>query len=155
MASNTLGIGLFTASNIAAVLNAIPESNGTYADVANAARQKGAEVSPNTIAKWVTRGHRDITEKKSTALARFTQHYDNRIKEHCGPETNRHRELEQALFLLERSCECGQEKMLQPDGRLANQCRNCTDMDETTHHRRNGNHGGNTRQRTRDGKSGE
>ena len=34
MASHTQGIGLFTAENIAAMLQAIPDSNGTYADTA-------------------------------------------------------------------------------------------------------------------------
>ena len=34
MPNKTRGVGLFTAENIVAVLKAIPESDGTYRDVA-------------------------------------------------------------------------------------------------------------------------
>ena len=48
MASHTKGIGLFTAENIAAMLQAIPDSNGTYADTAGKAQKHGAILSPYT-----------------------------------------------------------------------------------------------------------
>lgn len=131
MSNNTLRIGLFTATNIAAVLAAIKESNGTYADISHKAREYGGDVSPNTIAKWITRGRRDLSQNKNTALARFTKHYNDRVAEHCGPEVNRARQLDIALFKLERRCECGQEKMLAPDGSLADHCRSCAEIDAT------------------------
>ena len=48
MASHTQRIGLFTAENIAAMLQAIPDSNGTYADTAGKAQEHGAILSPYT-----------------------------------------------------------------------------------------------------------
>ena len=41
MPNTTRGVGLFTAENIVAVLRAIPESDGTYRDVARKAQQYG------------------------------------------------------------------------------------------------------------------
>ena len=48
MASHTQGIGLFTAENIAAMLQAIPDSNGTYADIAGKAQEHSTILSPYT-----------------------------------------------------------------------------------------------------------
>ena len=110
MSANPTAIGLFTADNIAAILGAIPDSNGTYADIAELATNRGADVSPRTLAKWIVRGRQDLERKKTTALARFAKLYDDRLNQHCGPDVNRHRELDRALFLLLRTCECGQEK---------------------------------------------
>ena len=41
MPSTTRGVGLFTAENIMAVIRAIPESDGTYRDIARKAEQYG------------------------------------------------------------------------------------------------------------------
>ena len=131
MSANPTAIGLFTADNIAAILGAIPDSNGTYADIADIATNRGADVSPRTLAKWIVRGRQELERKKTTALARFAKLYDDRLNQHCGPDVNRHRELDRALFLLQRTCECGQEKMLLPDGRIADRCRLCEELDRT------------------------
>ena len=48
MASNTKGIGYFTAENIVAVLRALPETDGTYGEVTNHAREYGGDVSQHT-----------------------------------------------------------------------------------------------------------
>ena len=136
MTTNISGVGQFTAENIVAVLLAIPDSDGTYADVAENARHQGATVGQHTVAKWITRGRKDMTARKNTAYARFAKQYEDWLKEHCGPERNRHRQLERALAILERACECGNEKYLEADGKLADQCRNCRDLDDARLRRR-------------------
>ena len=45
------------------------------------------------------------------------------------PDANRSRELDRAFDILERTCECGTEKMLAPDGSLADRCRECQERD--------------------------
>ena len=44
MSNTTRGVGLFTAENIVAVLRAIPESDGTYRDVARKAEKYGGNI---------------------------------------------------------------------------------------------------------------
>ena len=52
-----------------------------------------------------------------------------KIAEHCGSDNNRNRELDQALEILERTCECGNDKMLLHDGKLCSTCQDCPDLD--------------------------
>ena len=49
MPNKTRGVGLFTAENIVAVIRAIPESDGTYRDVARKAEQYGGNFQYPTI----------------------------------------------------------------------------------------------------------
>ena len=51
MPNKTRGVGLFTAENIVAVLRAIPESDGTYRDIARKAEQYGGNVHYHTISR--------------------------------------------------------------------------------------------------------
>ena len=55
------------------------------------------------------------------------------MQEHCSPDANRNRELDRALEILERTCECGNDKMTAPDGSLADTCRECQDLDRRGH----------------------
>ena len=115
MPNKTRGVGLFTAENIVAVIRAIPESDGTYRDVARKAEQYGGNFQYHTISNWVSHGRADVEAgQPSTAYARFT---------------NRNREFDRALEILERTCECGNDKMLLPDGKLASTCQECQDLD--------------------------
>ena len=126
MPNTTRGVGLFTAENIVAVLRAIPGSDGTYRDVARKAQQYSGNFHHHTISNWVSHGQADMKAgQPSTAYARFTKRYRELIDENCGPDTNRNREFDRALEILERTCECSNEKMLLPDGKLAEQCREC------------------------------
>ena len=130
MPNTTRGVGLFTAENIVAVLRAIPESDGTYRDVARKAQQYGGNFHHQTISNWVTHGRADMEAgQPSTAYARFTKRYQDLIDEHCGPDTNQNREFDRALEILERTCECSNDKMLLPDGKLGNTCQECQDLD--------------------------
>ena len=130
MPSITKGVGSFTADNIASILRALPETNGTYAQVIARAAEHGAQLSATTIGKWVTTGRADSQAGKSqTAYGRFSQRYDSIMEEHCSPDANRSRELDRAFDILERTCECGTEKMLAPDGSLADRCRECQERD--------------------------
>ena len=130
MPNTTRGVGLFTAENIVAVMRAIPESDGTYRDVARKAEQYGGNIHYHTISNWISHGRADIEAgQPSIAYARFTKRYQGLITEHCGPDTNRNRELDRALEILERTYECGTDKMLMPDGKLADQCRQCQELD--------------------------
>ena len=52
-----------------------------------------------------------------------------KIAEHCGPDNNRNPELDHALEILRRTCECGNDKMLLPDGKLGSTCQDCPDLD--------------------------
>ena len=78
MSNKTRGVGLFTAENIVAVLRAIPESDGTYRDVARKAEQYGGYVQYHTISNWASHGRADVEAgKASTAYARFTKMYQD------------------------------------------------------------------------------
>ena len=130
MSNTTRGLGLFTAENIVAVLRAIPESDGTYRDVARKAEQYDGNVHYHTISNWISHGRADVAAgQPSTAYARFTKLYRELVDEHCGPDNNRNRELNQALEILKRTCECGNDKVLMPDGRLSSTCQECQDLD--------------------------
>ena len=127
MASNAKGIGHFTTDNIVAVLRALPETDGTYAQVIEQAREQGASVSKTTLSNWVTNGRANIkTGQRQTAYARFAQRYDALIEEHCNAEANRTRELDRAFEIRNSICECGNEKTTRAD-----RCRQCQELDHT------------------------
>ena len=137
MASNTTGVGHFTAENIVAVLRALPETDGTYAQVVEQAHEHGASVSQPTLSKWVTSGRADIKAgKRQTAYARFVQRYDALIEEHCNADANRNRELDRAFEILDSICECGNDKTTLADGTRADRCRQCQELDDTGRSRR-------------------
>ena len=70
MPNTTRGVGLFTAENIVAVIRAIPESDGTYRDVARKAEQYGGNFHYHTISNWASHGRADIEAgQPSTAYA--------------------------------------------------------------------------------------
>ena len=41
------------------------------------------------------------------------------MEEHCSPDANRNCQLDRVLEILERTCECGNDKVIAPDGSLA------------------------------------
>ena len=130
MSSFINGIGAFTTDNIFAILRALPETNGTYAQVIPLATENGAQLFTNTLGQWLTNGRADIQAGKSqTAYGRFSQRYDSIMAEHCSPDANRNRQLNRAFEILERTCECGNDKVLTPDGSLADRCRECQERD--------------------------
>ena len=51
MPNTTRGVGLFPAENIVAILRAIPESDGTYRDVA---RKRSNTAAPSTTTPYPT-----------------------------------------------------------------------------------------------------
>ena len=60
MPNTTRGVGLFTAENIVAAIRAIPESDGTYRDVASKAEQYGGYFRHHTLSNWASHGRADI-----------------------------------------------------------------------------------------------
>ena len=64
MPNKTRGVGLFTAENIVAVIRAIPESDGTYRDVARKAEQYGGNVHYHTIAGWLSHGRAEPANRQ-------------------------------------------------------------------------------------------
>ena len=132
MAINSNVVGNFTAENIVAVLRALPETDGTYSQVIERTKAYDGNVPPHALGKWVTSGRRDLkADKHQTAFARFAQRYDQIMEKHCNADANRNRELDRAFEILERACDCGNEKAVTPDGKLADQCRECQDIDGT------------------------
>ena len=120
-----------------AAIRAILESDGTYRDVARKAEQYGGYFHHHTLSNWVKHGRADVEAGQlSTAYARFTKRYRELIAEHCKPDNNRNRELDQALEILKRTCECGNDKMLLPDEKLGNTCQECQDLDARPRRRR-------------------
>ena len=88
MPNTTRGVGLFTAENIVAAIRAIPDSNGTYRDVASKAEQYGGYFRHHTLSNWASLGRADVAAgKPSTAYARFTKLYRELVDEHCRPDT--------------------------------------------------------------------
>ena len=132
MTTPNRGVGKFTTQNLVAVLRAVPESNGTYADVARVAQDYDGDVHPRTIRNWVQAGNADIRDgNNATAYARFAKIYKDRLAEHCNAETNRTRELDHALEILACTCQCGKPKMLLEDGTLAGPRRACQELNAT------------------------
>ena len=130
MPNTTRGVGLFTAENIVAAIRAIPDSDGTYRDVASKAEQYGGYFRHHTLSNWASLGRADIEAgQPSTAYARFTKLYRDLIAEHCRPDNNRNREFDRALEILKGTCECGNDKVLMPDGKLSSTCQECQDLD--------------------------
>ena len=130
MPNTTRGVGLFTAENIVAAIRAIPESDGTYRDVACKAQKYGGNIQHHTLSNWASHGRADIEAgQPSTAYARFTKLYRDLIAEHCRPNNNRSRQLDRALEILKRTCECGNDKMLMPSGSLGDTCQDCKLLD--------------------------
>ena len=120
----------FTAPNIAAVLRALPDTDGTYHDVIRQVSEYGVTLSPTTLGKWVSKGRSDIkANKRQTAYARFALKFDQLKREHCAADANRTREFDLALRILERTCDCGNEKMILPDGTLGETCRECQEIE--------------------------
>ncbi len=104
----------FTAPNIAAVLRALPDTDGTYNDVVRQVREYGVTLFPTTLGKWVSKGRTDLkANRRKTAYARFAQKYDQLKREHCAADANRTHGFDLALQILERTCDCGNEKMTQ------------------------------------------
>ena len=92
--------------------------------------QYGGNVQYHTISNWLSHGRADVEAgQPSTAYARFTKRYQDLIAEHCGPDNNRNRGFDRALEILERTCECSNDKVLLPDGKLGNTCQECQDLD--------------------------
>ena len=90
MLSIKKGVGSFTADHIVAVLRALPDTDGTYAQVIARATEHGAQLSATTLGQWLTNGRADIQAGKSqTAYGRFSQRYDSIMAEHCSPDANR------------------------------------------------------------------
>ena len=73
MPNKTRGVGLFTAENIVAILRAIPESDGSYRDVARKAEQYGGYFHYHTISNWVRHGRADVAATP-TGTANWTAH---------------------------------------------------------------------------------
>ena len=123
------------------MLRALPETDGTYQQVIEQAREYGSEVSKYTLGKWVSSGRADIRAgKRQTVYARFAQQFDRIKTEHCTPDAGRNREFGRAIEILAQTCECGNEKSLMPDGTLGDQCQDCQKIENQgrQHGRRTG-----------------
>ena len=106
-------------------------AKSTLDEVVELAHQHGADVTTYTLGKWVSHGRADLkANRRQTAYARFAQKYDQLKREHCAADANRTREFDLALQILERACDCGNEKMTMPDGTLEDTCRQCQDLEE-------------------------
>lgn len=62
----------FTALDIAAVLCALHDTDGTHHHVIRQISEYGVALSPSTLSKWVGHGRSDIrANKRQTAYSRF------------------------------------------------------------------------------------
>ena len=87
MVKHSNGVGYFTAENIVGALRALPETDGTYAEVVEHAREYGVTISKTVLAKWVAEGHRDLQAgRRQSAFGRFATMYDQIKEEHCTAE---------------------------------------------------------------------
>ena len=105
----------FTAPNIAAVLRALPDTDGTYHDVIRQVSEYGVALCQSTLGKWVSSGRSDIkANRRQTAYARFALKYDQLKREHCTADANRTREFDLALQILEGTCDCATRRARSP-----------------------------------------
>ena len=94
-------------------------------------------MTSGTLAGWITAGSADISAgKNNTAYSRFARKCQELVAEHCGPDAKRNREFHRALEVLKPTCECGNDKMLTSDGKLADTCRECQGPDAQGRRRR-------------------
>jgi len=74
MGCQAVGSDKFIAENIVGIPRAVPESDGTFANVSQKAEAHGVSLSPFTIGCWVMWGREDIRRHEvTTAQARFAQ----------------------------------------------------------------------------------
>ena len=131
MVKNSNGLGRFPGENTPATIRALLATDRIYADVAQQTGEYGATISKTVLGRWVAQGHRDLkVGLRQRALARCATMYDEIREEHCTAEANRSREFDRAMQILERTCECGNEKMTMPDGTLGDTCRACHEIEE-------------------------
>ena len=139
MPNTTRGVGLFTAENIVAVIRAIPESDGTYRDIA---------VRPsNTAATFTTTPFRTGSATAGLMLKlanrppptpdspNGTESWSTSTADRTTTGTAN---CDRAIEILERTCECSNDKLLLPDGKLGNTCQECKDLDARQRRRRTG-----------------
>ena len=83
--------------------------------------------------------------KNTTAYARFAKLYDDLLTEHCRPDAIRQRKFNRTLEMLlktagrtpsARTCGCGNDKMLMPNGTLGEACCDCQEIEDRGHQRR-------------------
>ena len=132
MPNKTRGVGLFTAENLVAVLRAIPESDGTYRDVARKAEQYGGNVQYHTISNWASHGRADIEASQPTVnrlrqIHQTVPRADRRALRTGHQPEPRIRPVHSRSS--KRTCECSNDKMMLPDGKLGNTCQECQDLD--------------------------
>ena len=120
MPNKTRGVGLFTAENIVAVMRAIPESDGTYRDVARKTEQYGGNVHYHTISNWASHGRADIEAgQPSIAYARFTKRYKEPSRRALWTRQQPEPRIRPGTRdPRKRTCECSNDKLLLPDGKL-------------------------------------
>ena len=70
-----------TAENIGGVLRALPESDGTFANVSEKAESHGVSLSPFTIGYWGMRGRKHVRRHEvTTAHLQFARQYDAQLR---------------------------------------------------------------------------
>ena len=85
----------------------------------------------------MNKGRADIRARKNTtAYTRFAKLYDDLLTEHYRPDAIRQREFNRTLEMLERTCACGNDKMLMPNGTLGEACCDCQEIEDRGHQRR-------------------
>ena len=78
-------VGYFTAENLAAILRAVPKTDGTYRAVVAKAREHGGDVPEAELARWITEGNADIRAgNDETAYARFTRKFEELKRDRRG-----------------------------------------------------------------------
>ncbi len=74
--ANHATVGHFTDQNIVAVLQALPQTDSTYAEVVRQAREYDVAASQSTLAKWVANGRTDgRAALRLTATVGFAQSF--------------------------------------------------------------------------------
>ena len=137
MATQAKGVGRFTSENIVEILYAVEESNGSYRSIAKIARARGVGVSDHTISSWVAKGKADQRAQRSqTAYARFALLLEQKRRDSCSGDNNRNRELDEAIRIMQRTCDCGSSLMLLPSGRMGDCCEKCYSIELSTGRKR-------------------
>ena len=128
--NHTSGREQFIAANIVGILQAIPASDGSYADVCQRAENQGVSLSPYTISRWVNNGRADLRRGyRATGYARFASEYDRRTGKISDAEADRTGEIGHTLAELDNRCACGNERAKRPDGTFDEAYPQCLEMD--------------------------
>lgn len=121
----------FTHKNIVSLVKAVPYSDGTLESITSIAKEQfDCEVQTRTLSGWMTRGRKATKQgQKADPHARFYHMMDKQVKKHCVFTNRNTKEMDLAMSILAKLCDCGEEMEQFEDGSYPTMCDDCKSLD--------------------------